>query len=339
MAVLFLDSFDHYATANLTSKWSGQTGTNTIGPVGQNSTNGLRQTNGDNQVNRALGVNAATLIVGRAFRFLTAPTTANYPLLNIRDGTTNQVRLVLNSLKQLELQNGSGAVLSTGTTVLSVSTFYYLELKATINNTTGSYELRINGTTEFSGTNADTQNSANAYANDVQVQGAGNVGGTNWDCDDLYVCDNSGTVNNDFLGQIRVQCIFPDGAGGVTQWTPLSGSNYANVNETAPDGDTTYNSDATIGDRDTYTFGALSPSTASIKAIQIVPYVRKDDAGSRAIAPVIRIGSTNYDQSTLPSLSTSYQYLPLVVENSPATTAPFTLSEVNGFEVGAKVVS
>ena len=42
MALLFMDSFDHYATADITEKWTASTGTFAIGAYGRNSTNGLR---------------------------------------------------------------------------------------------------------------------------------------------------------------------------------------------------------------------------------------------------------------------------------------------------------
>lgn len=338
--MLFVDSFDHYATADIVKKWTALTGTVTIGAFGRNGTNGIRC--GGGAVSKTLPATKVTLISGMAIK-LPAGYPSDAPLIEFRDGATSQIGVYFNSSYQMKIKrNGAGGTtLATGTTVLSAGVYYYIELKAKIDNTTGTTEVHINGAAEaaLTLTGQDTQQSANAYADNVSFGNTGFGGGLNNDQDDFYINDDAGSANNDFLGDIRVQYIAPDGAGGVTQWTPSAGSNYQNVDETAPDDDTTYNSDATIGDRDTYTLGALSPSTATIKGIQMITYARKDDAGTRTICPVIRISSTNYDQSNLPNLTTSYQYLPLVVEVSPATSVAFTLSEVNGMEAGVKTVA
>lgn len=344
MTMLFMDSFDHYVTADILKKYTSlMTGNQTIGAFGRNGTNGLNCVYNAGGVQKTIGTASATVIAGFAHT-ITANTAAaqDAAFFAFTDAGTVQVDLRWNgSTRQLFVTRNGTQIGSTGTTVLSLGVAYYIEFKVTINNSTGSFEVRINGVTEITGSSLDTQNTANATVDGIRLGRSNNIDNTqNPDYfDDLYFCNDSGANNNTFLGDLRIQCIFPDGAGGNTQWTPSAGSNFQNVDETAPNDDTDYNSDATIGDRDTYTYGNLSPSTATIKAIQIMTYARKDDAGTRTIAPVLRIGGVNYDQSNLPNLTTTYQYLPQVIEVSPATTAAFTLSEVNGMEAGAKVIA
>ena len=97
--------------------------------------------------------------------------------------------------------------------------------------------------------------------------------------DDLYVCDGSGSVNNDFLGDVRVVTVRPNGAGGSTQWTPDSGSNYARVNETISGEDSNYVEDGTSGHEDRYAYGDLS-GVLGIKGLVICTDCRETDAKS-----------------------------------------------------------
>jgi hypothetical protein len=65
-------------------------------------------------------------------------------------------------------------------------------------------------------------------------------------------------------------------------------------------------------------------------------YARKDDAGTRKVAPLFRISSTDYVGSD-DTLSTSYQYFGQIYENSPATSAAWSISEINNAEIGLKL--
>ena len=340
MAVLFMDSFDHYVSADITKKWTSLSVTAISAANGRNGTASARMSNYFNELKKTLTAKQ-THIIGVALRISAYPA-SNQALISLYDGATTQCDVRITSAGKLLVTRAGTQLGTTGTTILSLNTFYYIEFKCKIDNTTGTTEVHINTVAEanLTTTGQDTQNTANATADTLKL-GDVNNGGTaaNVDWDDLYWCDNSGAQNNDFLGDCRVQALLPSGAGGNTQWTPLSGANYTNVDEAAPNDDTDYVSDATVGDRDTYAYGDLASSTGNVKAIQTMHYARKDDAGTRTIAPVVRIGATNYDQANLPNLSTSYQYLPQIEELSPASGIAYTVSEINGAEFGTKVIA
>ena len=102
--------------------------------------------------------------------------------------------------------------------------------------------------------------------------------------DDLYVCDSAGSTNNGFLGDCRIDTIYPSGAGNYTQFTPSTGSNYTCVDETAPN-TTDYVDGATVGDRDSYALGNLSAlSSQTVYGVQVNAAILKDDAGSKSAA-------------------------------------------------------
>jgi hypothetical protein len=336
--LLFCDSFDHYATADIAKKWTSHSSA-TIGAFGRNSTNGMRHnSNASSFAKKVLGTASANHVVGFSWKTNLIGDTADRILCALYDGSTEQVSVRINSLGKL-LVSRAGTTLATGTTVLSSAVAYYIEFKATI-GTTGSYTLRINGVTELTSASANTKNTSNATA-DTLVIGPTTAGGTanmtQIDYDDLVWMDASGSVNNDFLGDARVFCSKPSADGAASQWTPNSGGTHFNrVNEATPDDDTTYLSSPTVNNKDSWAVDDLPGSASLVKAVQMVPYVKKSDAGVRVAAPLLRISGTDYVQPDM-VLSTSYQYLPKIVELSPATGVAFTVAEVNAMEVGIKV--
>jgi hypothetical protein len=135
-----------------------------------------------------------------------------------------------------------------------------------------------------------------------------------------------------------VELLLPSGAGAETQWTPSAGSNYQNVDENPENGDTDYNKSNTVGQVDTYAMANLVSVAGLIYGVQYLEYARKDNAGTRTIAPVARIGGADYLGSNV-NLSDSYAYTREIKELSPATAAAWTISEINAMEFGVKVTA
>ena len=332
MALLFCDGFDHYATADILAKWDLRGNNEYL--VGGRFGNGIQFVNTNWFVGKYL-TSHATWIIGFAVYFSPVVGSGNPWFLLLDDGSI-QVSVYIDGNGRLCFTR-NGTFLGVASTVFRSYVWHYVEIKVTIDNSNGAIAMRVNGvddTISFStgtATTQDTQYTANATANRVYF--IGTSVGSAIIIDDLYICDGSGSINNDFLGDVRVQSVFPSGAGATTQMTPSAGSNYACVDETAPNGDTDYVSETTAGEKDTYAFGNLTPTSGTIAGVQVLINARKDDAGSRSIAPVYRPVSTDYDGTTV-SVSDSYAYLREITEVSPATSAAWTIAEINGAEFG-----
>jgi len=341
MALLFCDSFDHYATAQFTLKWSG-VGVGAINTTGgRNGTGSLRMAFGNNAsvAHKAFGASYGTLIAGFGVRH-----SSNVPfsshVFSFRDNGTPQTTVQRDINNRLLVTRNGTVLAGPGATVLALNVFYYIELKVVFaTGATGSFTLRVNGVNELTGATVQTAATANASANQIACHPY-ETGGAALDFDDFYLCDATGAQNNDFLGDVRVQAILPSAAGATTQWTPSAAvANYTTVDEATPNDDTDYNSSATLNQIDTYAYGDVTPTTGTVKGIQTNCYARKDDAGIRTIAPVIRHAAVDYVQANLPNLSTSYQYLPQVVELNPGTGVAFTIADVNAAEFGVKLIA
>lgn len=121
---------------------------------------------------------------------------------------------------------------TTNTLDLQVDTWYYLEVKIFCDETSGTFEMHLDGEEVLN------------YTGDTQYSGAWDLYShigfkTSYYCDlfidDLYICDGSGNTNNDFLGTCNVKTLSPssDVSGN---WTPSTGNAmYATINEDVQD--------------------------------------------------------------------------------------------------------
>lgn len=330
MALLFIDSFDHYSTSELANKWT-TTGSSTINAVNMRTGIGcLGATSGNTGPSKTLPGNYKTLFVGAAFKISGA--SSGIGIIALSDSGTVQTDLRLNLSGNLYVTR-NGTTLATSVDAISYGVWYYIELGVTIDNS-GSYTVKVNGDVWLSGS-ADTQATGNAYANTVIVRLVNNTSYI----DDLYICDNSGSINNTFLGDVKVECIMPESNGYINQWAVYpSGSNYTAVDEIPPNSDTDYVTTSGVGYIDSYAFGNLTTLSGSIFGVQVCPFARKDDAGSRTIAPTFRIGVTTYSGAGS-SIGNTYTYWPYIQETNPATAGYWNISDVNDAEFGIKLVS
>lgn len=323
-----MDSFDHYNSATQQLGKYTNTTSMTIGTsFGRNGTNGLNL-NSNLDVLMKQFTASSTLIVGFVFK---AASPASKLLVGFRDAGTNQMEIRTDSSGRFQVTR-NGTVLGTGTTIALANVFYHLQFKVFIADSGGTYEIKVNGITEVSGT-GDTKNTANASANQVIISGG------NSSFDDFWICNNSGSANNDFLGDVRIVARMPNMNGIHSAWTPVgAASNFQCVDDANPNDDTDYVTTSTASVKDTYKItpvGLIGP----VKGIQIMNRLRKDDAGSRTVRRLIVVDGNSYFGSSV-SLSDSWTISSTeLIENNPLTGLPWTISEINNTDFGLELVS
>lgn len=336
MALRFIDGMQHYSLpSQLGVKYASFTNSNMATMSGRRSSTTalLMKSSGDSFT--ATIDNQQTWIVGFALNLIGG--SESNPVLQILDsGGSNQLCVNITNGNTIQLLRGAstGTVLAVSTNALPINSWNYIEVKFKVASTGGTFEVRVNETVwvTYSG---NTQNTGNANAASFQFKGrfAQNA------FMDIYICDSNGSSNNSYLGDCRVDTVRPTGAGTYAQLTPQgNANNYANVNETTPDNDTTYNVSGTAGAQDSFVFGALTSITGSIFGVQANIDADKDDAGARTVAATTRVGSTDYAGSTQ-SVSTTYHVYTQIWEQNPNTSAIWTASAINASEFGYKVVS
>jgi len=358
MALLFLDSFDHYATADLSQKWtsisSSGSGTVAIGSAaGRRGSNSLRFGNAastDSEtffVQKVVAAGDATAIAGCAVLVPNNTVgTLGMALAQFKDGATVQVTLRLVNDGRLAVvrgpNTGGSTVLGTSTAAIAFGAFAYIEWKVLIHPSAGTVDVRVNGVSVLSLTGQNTRNSAASQWSSL-VLGVADSGpttttftATSIDYDDLYVLDGTGAAPwNTFLGDVRVDVRLPTGAGATTGFTPSTGANWQNVDDATPNGDTDYNSASSSGLTDTFVVQDAPVTGAAILGVQQCLNMKKTDASTCTVAPVIRhVGVDNVGTSL--AVGTTYAYGLAVAQTNPGTGAQWTEAGFNAAEFGYK---
>lgn len=253
---------------------------------------------------------------------------------------------------EIESTSGTGIRfrLMRGSTQLAVTSYtpfnewVYLEVKVSVQtSTSGSYEMRLNGATDVSGTGVDTaQNGTTGW--DVFSQRWSSNLATTLAYDDIYVCDGTGSVNNDFLGPQTVEGIMVTAEGASDQWTPITGSNNALLVDdpatSAPHDASNYVYSDTNGNKDLYVFSDLANTNGTVTAVQLEIQMAMAAAGTRTVKTVFRDpDTTEADVVNHVVDSTAYDGFNAVMEVNPASTVAWTAADINDGQFGMSVVS
>jgi hypothetical protein len=342
--LLFMDGFEHYSgDVNNYGKWSTASTANFgTTPSGSPRTGGraLQAYNIDQEgITNTLPVVGKGFVVGLAVR-PTATATDPSNFLRIKENAISHLMVTMIAGNMLQVKVGT-TVLATGTVALPINSWSYVEFKGEIDSVAGSFEVRIDGVTEpaLVGTGVNTQNGGTGAWNQFALTAA--VTGWAVYYDDLYVCDQSGSTLNNFLGPIRIETLMAQpGNGSNVGLTPSTGTDHgAMVDEPTSPNTTDYNSSATVGAKDTYNLPTPA-LVGEVLAIQTNLYVAKTDVGARQVCTVVRTGSPAQDvDGPAKSVLTIFSYLTTPFSQNPVTLQPWTLAEMTALEVGMKVVA
>mgnify|MGYP001557322185 FL=1 len=315
MALKFIEGFDE-GTVGLHGWTSARLGTGRFG--GSSWTAGQNE----HQILNLPTPLTGTLVVGFAFQHNVASvdTIFSIGLLNLATTAGGALQLYNNT-----------TLVATSTTSpwTSVGTWRYVEAKYVLS--TGAVTVHVDGAAALSGTVATVTSVAS-----MAWQTTNNSTYGSCCVDDVYILDTTGTLNNDFLGDVRIQTLLPNNDGTYSQLTPSTGTTHNTlVNEAAPN-TTNYVSGATVGQKDSYQFQDLAANTANVYGVEITNYSHKDAAGPAGFSNLVRIGATDYVSSNQP-LSASWVPNRDILDANPATSAAWTASDVNSAEFGVQV--
>ncbi len=258
-------------------------------------------------------------------------------------GVTTHLSLVFDSSGHLQLKRGTsgGTVLATSTQVYPTNTWRYIEMQATIDDATGRCIVRVDGVVwiDFTG---DTRNAGTSVLTDTLKFSGYSSGNQRWD--DLYVLNetddtaNTGRPDNDFLGDLKVEALLPNGDGASSQWLGSDGNsvqNYLLVDE-VPVNTTDYVGTPTVGQRDLWAMADLPASTQTVFGVRAALYAAKSDAGAAGMKVAVRdsAGTVTLD-ADIPLSTTWLSYWGTMRRTKPAGGA-WTATEVNALQIGVE---
>ena len=340
MVFLFVDGFTHYATDDVSKKYDDKhvswiyyiISTDEQRRAGSKSLRILKSSSVYIQKN--LVSSDDTVIFGFAFfQAANFTTTGGWQISN---ASGVQIKISPQSDGSIVVIRGVTVLGTSAASVIKPNVWNYIEVKIKISDAAGTYDIVVNGVNVLSGAGADTQEQAAATFDRIFLYGnSGDYGYYT----DMYICDSTGAANNDFLGDIRVDTLYPDGAGNYTQWDANVGANYECVDDDGDiDDDTTYVSTDTLNELDSYTYDNLSALGATIHGVTSTWCTRKDDVGAVGATPITRVAASDYLGSEI-TLTDSYVTEQYIWDVNPDDAAAWAEADVNGMELGVKLTT
>jgi hypothetical protein len=294
-----------------------------------------------------------TAVVGFWYKFAGTQPFGETQFLRFMDDETEQVSLRWTDISTIMVVNGSGTIQDQNAhdaaigprndNIMRHDAWAFIEAKVTINNSTGSCEVRVDGKTVLNLTNIDTQNSANSTFDRITFRSSTS--------DDpkfgmAYVCDTTGLTLNDFLGPLQIESLNPTSDGTTNDFSPASGlTNYEMVDDLNTVSDSTYVESSTIGHKDLYGMSNCVVSDYksgetydTIHAVRVRYMARRIDAGKRELRGLCRSVATEVESTS----TEVYAFWNWEIYNGFFTTDPngggaWTQSAVDAAEFGVTI--
>ena len=337
MALLLIDGFEQYGLAAQLFRggWNPSLTSTLINfPTGRHGSGSRAVENGFNSATiKHTFTSTDFFVVGFAYRQSITPLATLYSVQLLK-GANVMISIVVTAAGELQLRRGPTTQLAiTSGLGLTIGAWAYIECKVTIHDTAGAYECQVDGVSVFSDSSVDTREGS-----DTEVDVFSMVGRTTQDpqWDDIYILDDAGSDNTDFLGDCRVETIFPDADGNEVDFTRVGGgsNNWEAVDDGLTlDHDTTYNHSSTVTDRDLYGFAALTGDIDTIFGVDAKMLVRKDDAGFRQVRAIARSNTTEVEGS-IETLGLDWKFVQHLMENNPDGGGDWTETTVNAAQFG-----
>lgn len=178
---------------------------------------------------------------------------------------------------RLRVNNATVDTIDVGTAgFATVDTWYHLGVTYKADGSTGFFSVYLDGVQILTYTGNTGTSISGLYL-------GGRVSTLDWASnvyfDDLTI-DDAASESDAAVPSVEYLWIVADGAGASTNLTPNTGANYAAVDDTTPDDDSTYVYGTADGVKDSYTMSNITlPSGYGIAARIATAWARKTNAG------------------------------------------------------------
>lgn len=344
MALLWVDGFDGYGTGTslvpgyiLAGRYSGfNMATGLTDPRVLGNGRSIRTNGAWFWISTPKLTENRTLIVG--FGFALSATGSNARVLEWFNGANIGLYCVLRGGHgELDFYRESANYLGTTSGArLTNERWSYIEIKVYCDSSAGTIDVKVDGVSCLSLSGINTQGTSSNYYDRIRLLDVG----TNYEhsIDDLYICDGSGSVNNDFLGPCKVMVVKPSAdVVGETDWTPSAGTDhYALVDETEMNEDTDYVESDIIDDQDLWEYENTPTEIGTIRGIQICTDCRLTDVEQFDLKIPAKLSTTYSEGSAQSTGSIEYNSLLRVMDADPDGN-PWTASNLDSSQFGVKV--
>lgn len=294
-----------------------------------------------------LNTNQATVILGFWVKVAALPAT-NQRMLAFYDGATIQCNLRVYSDGHFQLCSGSGTTTlgsASATGLIAANTWCHVQVKITINNTTGVIELVVNDTGShtlaINSTGLNNRSSANNFLNQIEFNSM-----INGNCyyDDLWILDTSAASPlNTYLGIKQCKgekASANSGTSGHNQWAPTNpqNDNHLNVGN-APFSSSQYNAAMTPGQYDMFAFPTLAAVSVSFVTAWVECGLENAGAPHTVKIECDSGGTIAESASITPGVVATPSFVNECFIVDPATSSAWTVSAAQSAELGLKIAT
>lgn len=223
--------------------------------------------------------------------------------------------------------------------VLTIGTWYYVELQITVGNAgVGVQKIWVDGVLIYDDQTRDYQGGAVTTTEMIIIA----CGSPSIEVDDIYVTNGAGAVNNSNLGDVRVSLARPNGNGSSSQGVGSDGNsvdNYLLVDEAQIAFDTVdddYVDLVNDNDKDLYTFEDFTGNIDTVYGVCVNAYAIKSDNGVRNMALVVRTSGVELDSADKAMNSDDADLIFACFDTQADGSTAWTKTALNAAEFGVK---
>jgi hypothetical protein len=276
--------------------------------------------------------------LGFAFNVQETITSGDYVIGQFNSGSGIESTLTLGPSGAWKTWRGAQntQIGATGTEVVITNQWHWVEVHMVLSATVGVFELWIDDIQVVNATGANTAGAGGSSLIGWEFGGQNNA--CEYNFDDLYVLNTSGSVNNSRLRDSKIVTLVPASDAGPNDGALTSGSShFAMVDEAQNDGLTTTTTlTNTSGQEELFGMGSLAGSPSAIHAVKVGVIAEKSDAGACSLETVMNSGGTVSTGASTP-LTTDFATVGTILEEDPNTSSPWTLTAINAMKCGVKI--
>lgn len=257
--------------------------------------------------------------------------------IELFNGGIRQFSLHLRADRKLEVRRGA-TVIETGRIVLPFQDWAYIEFRALIDPSVGSYEVRVDRITDMAADGVNTALGGITDADTIKFNS-----NSNNRFDDIYVLDTVSGLWGDFLGPRAVEGLVVTGDGDTQEWGPSAASVHRLLvdDPAATLSIADYVASASVGDDELFSFNSLEHISGEINAVAVNTVVGLEGVGSRTYR--VKYRSATDAEGNGPTLlvdSTQSQNRQGIMERDPSGTPDvWSLEDINSGQFGVELVS
>jgi hypothetical protein len=259
---------------------------------------------------------------GGGFQFNTA---GNLPMYLVNVLPTGALQLVRRD-KSGWTTAGDVVVDTTSGPVVTGGAWYHWEFY--IDTATGDYEVRVEGIPVLDGNDASHHSDVIGIIAFVEHWETTASDSETRYVKDIVVWDDTGTVNNSFIGPVTIYCLQVDGDVSDTNATPSTGTTVWQTMDELNVSDVDYTTLGAVVADAIMTLEDVPSDVVAIRALQTVVRAQKTDGGD-ATMQVGLISDGSEDTGSDDAVNTSFRYHFDVSELDPDTAAAWTPISVN----------